>query len=271
MLALFEKYLLQGMVSEALMTGQNLFHKHSGDKEIFEKYFDLLLALAGDRDRAVEERRGYLRQAVAVLAFFSENAEFDENIVSYITGRRDQLDCTAECINSDEVELHRAVIKRKIEENDHNIAGVCELIRKLESASNTAEFDKAIKQIGQADAMFEKDYFTERQQDHSDVLTKKCSEIVDKKTRAFERKRNAEYNVKAIEAYEKIFTLFKENKIPENHLDIVKGLFAFDASRLQNETLVYYNYIYSYILGKLDDKGKFALTKYAIMSEKKCD
>ena len=43
----------------------------------------------------------------------------------------------------------------------------------------------------------------------------------------------------------------------------------FDASRLYNETLVYYNHVYNYILGQLSDEEKFTLTKYAVMSERK--
>ena len=269
MLTLFEQYIFQGMFSEALLAGQNLFNKNSGDKDIFEKYFDLLLTLADDNNKTIDERRGFLRQAVTVLAFFSENTEMDESIVKYIIDRKSKLDCASEHINTDEIELQKSIIKKKIEDNDHVLVAVGELIRKLELVTDTTEFEKTIKQIGQADVSFEKEYFTERQQDRYDILTKRCSEIVDKKTRGLEHKRNIEYNMKAIEAYEKVFTLFKENEIPENHMDIVKALFAFDASRLLNETLVYYNHVYSYILSKLDDKGKFALTKYAIMSEKK--
>lgn len=43
----------------------------------------------------------------------------------------------------------------------------------------------------------------------------------------------------------------------------------FDASRLYNETLVYYNHVYNYILNELSDEEKFTLTKYAVMCERK--
>ena len=46
-------------------------------------------------------------------------------------------------------------------------------------------------------------------------------------------------------------------------------LFAFDAGRLFNETLIYYNHVYSFIFGKLDDDGKLALTRYSIECERK--
>lgn len=63
--------------------------------------------------------------------------------------------------------------------------------------------------------------------------------------------------------------MFKNGKVVGNHKEIIKGLFMFDASRLYNETLVYYNHVYNYILGQLSDEEKFTLTKYAVMSERK--
>ena len=71
------------------------------------------------------------------------------------------------------------------------------------------------------------------------------------------------------EAYEKVFNMFKNNEVADSHKEVIKGLFSFDASRLYNETLVYYNHVYNYILNKLSDEDKFALTKYAILSEKR--
>lgn len=46
-------------------------------------------------------------------------------------------------------------------------------------------------------------------------------------------------------------------------------LFAYDAGRLFNETLIFYNHVYSYIFNKLDDNGKLELTKYSIECERK--
>ena len=115
----------------------------------------------------------------------------------------------------------------------------------------------------------------QRLQECADFLGKDAAErirylVMDvKKTHEFEHNKNVDYNLKAIEAYEKIFVLFKDNIIPDDHMDIIKGLFVFDTSKLFNETLVYYNYVYSYVLNKIDDNGKFLLTRCAIISEKR--
>ena len=63
--------------------------------------------------------------------------------------------------------------------------------------------------------------------------------------------------------------MFKNGKVINNHKEVLKGLFVYDASRLYNETLVYYNYVYNYVLGKLSDEDKFLMTKFAIMCERR--
>ena len=84
MFTLFEKYLSSGMFYEALMIGQNLFNKNNSNKEIFEKYFNLLISFAADSEKTIDERNAFLSQAVTVLDFFCENVELNENIIEYI-------------------------------------------------------------------------------------------------------------------------------------------------------------------------------------------
>ena len=78
-------------------------------------------------------------------------------------------------------------------------------------------------------------------------------------------------NLKAVQAYENVFNYFKNNNVVDGHKDIIKSMFEFDASMLFNETLIYYNHVYNYVLSKMNDEEKLLITKYAIMSEKKSD
>lgn len=92
--------------------------------------------------------------------------------------------------------------------------------------------------------------------------------------REMEYKNNIAYNKKAAEAYDKAFKLFKGNesnyKNQTQLFNLVSStLFAYDAAKLFNETLIYYNHVYSYVFGKLDDDGKFALTRFSIECERK--
>ena len=119
------------------------------------------------------------------------------------------------------------------------------------------------------DQSINRDRLSSSQENKYIQLTKKSSEIVSSKMAYFENLKNRAYNIKAIEAYEKVFNMFKNGNLMSNHKDLMKDLFSFDTSRLYNETLVYYNHVYNYILSKLSDEDKFTMTKYAIMCEKK--
>ena len=92
--------------------------------------------------------------------------------------------------------------------------------------------------------------------------------------RELEHKDNVLYNQKAVDAFASAFKQFKDNEAKyKNHTQLYTlastTLFAFDAARLFNETLIYYNHVYSYIFSKLDDDGKLALTRYSIECERK--
>ena len=92
--------------------------------------------------------------------------------------------------------------------------------------------------------------------------------------RQLEYKDNIDYNKKAVNAYNSAFTSFKNNesryKDKSQLFSLVSTtLFAYDAGRLFNETLIFYNHVYSYIFNKLDDNGKLELTKYSIECERK--
>ena len=130
-------------------------------------------------------------------------------------------------------------------------------------------FQERLERIRLLDAKVQKEFLTIEQQREYEKLTQKCAEIVAEKTAHFERAKNLDYNNRAVEAYEQAFNFFKSGKGFDAHLDIIKNLFAFDAARLFNETVIYYNHVYSYIFSKLSDEEKLAFTKVAINCSKK--
>ena len=161
----------------------------------------------------------------------------------------------------------REFAKRKILENDTILQKLPETMNRLRKAADKPSFDLLLKQIQQYDAAIDKAYLTDRQKGVYDSVTHQCSKIVDEKLRRFQRAADAEYNEQALMAYEKVYQYFKTGKVSDDHKSVISGLFGFDAGRLFNETLTYYNHVYAYVLSKLDDDGKFKLTKAAIRSE----
>ena len=146
--------------------------------------------------------------------------------------------------------------------------------QKLENAKTHAEFDKLLQEISAVDAEIDHDNLTSEQKTHYDQLNKSCTDTISAKMRQLEYKDNIDYNKKAVNAYNSAFTSFKNNESRYKDKSQLFGLvsttlFAYDAGRLFNETLIFYNHVYSYIFNKLDDNGKLELTKYSIECERK--
>ena len=142
---------------------------------------------------------------------------------------------------------------------------------KLQAASGQEEFDAILAQIGQVDSEIVKDGFTQEQSETYDILTKEHTELISFKMRELEQKKNVSYNKQAADAFAKAFNQFRNNESKyKNQTQLFSlvstTLFAYDASRLFNETLIYYNHVYSYIFSKLDDDGKLAY--YGQLGEK---
>ena len=148
------------------------------------------------------------------------------------------------------------------------------LKNKLSSAKEKDEFDGILEKLGEADIKINKDALTEDQQRRYDELTKECTDLISQKMRELEHRNNMAYNKRAVSSYADAFSRFKRDEskyTQESQLYALASetLFAYDAARLFNETLVYYNHVYSYIFSKLDDSGKLALTRFSIECERK--
>lgn len=264
---LFFHYKENGKISEALIVGQNMFGKTPGEKDCFEPYFMLLVELASNGE--VSKRNSFLQQAMTTIAIFSENAQLTEELVEYIQKNERLLESIYNEMESANEEKKRDFVKDKIQFNDDALILIEKLLLQLSSAKTKEEFEKTIQTLGKVDSSIDKEYMSERQLEKYSELTKNSSNLVSTKMACFEETENREYNIKAIEAYKNAFDMFKNNEITESHKEVMRNLFSFDASRLYNETLVYYNHVYNYILNKLSDDDKFTLTKYAILSEKR--
>ena len=272
-MTLFKKYIEDGKLSEALLVGRNLLNKNPGNAEIFGEYFDYLCSLA-EKLPSLDDRQSFAEQAGVALAFYKENAELSEIVVEQLLNYENRI--TAICNEID------ALIKGKFDKEQeeihiHNGEGIKSLYLlkdKLGTVSNKSEFDAILMEIGNVDISLNKDAFTQEQSAAYDSLTKEHTDLISAKMRELEYKENIAYNKKAAEAFATAFKQFKDNEGKyKNHTQLFSlastTLFAYDAGKLFNETLIYYNHVYSYIFSKLDDEGKLALTRYSIECERK--
>lgn len=270
--ALFLEYKNQGKFTKALLVGRNMVNKNPGDEECMTAYVDLLLSLA-DTLPSLQERKTFLGQASVTLSFYEENAELDEIILDNIEAYRERIGAIATEIDAEENKKYQEELYNSEKENENMIKQLFYIKQKLMNAKNSVDFNQLLKEISLVDAKIEHEYLTEQQKLYYDQLSKESTDIISAKMREFEHNSNIEYNKNAVEAYRQAFNEFKreENKY-KNYTQlqnlVSKTLFAFDASRLFNETLIYYNHVYSYIFGKLSDERRFDITKLSIECER---
>ena len=273
MLSLFEKYKNDGKITEALLVGRNLFNRNSGDEIIFSAYFEYLCTLA-ETLPSLADRINFAEQASVALAFYSENAELTSESVDALSGQQQRIDVILSEIESTKA---KRVADERAEIEAHN----SECLKKLYSlkdeinrATTQDEFDKILVKIRETDTTMDKDEFTDKQSSIYESLTREHTELISEKMHQLEHIKNIAYNKQAADEFASAFERFRkdENKYRnQSQLFLLASttLFAFDASRLFNETLIYYNHVYSYIFSKLDDDGKLALTRYSIECERK--
>lgn len=273
MLSLFEKYKNDGKITEALLVGRNLFNRNSGDEIIFSAYFEYLCTLA-ETVPSLADRINFAEQASVALAFYSENAELTSESVDALSGQQQRIDVILseiESIKAKRVAVERAEIEAH---NSECLKKLYSLKDEINRATTQDEFDKILVKIRETDTTMDKDEFTDEQSSIYESLTRDHTELISEKMHQLEHIKNIAYNKQAADAFASAFERFRkdENKYRnQSQLFLLASttLFAFDASRLFNETLIYYNHVYSYIFSKLDDDGKLALTRYSIECERK--
>lgn len=263
MISKMKDYAAKGKFREALIVGQNLFAKNSGDPEIFKAYASVLESVMEAEDTSDGKMR-YFQQLSSMLSAFSESASMDDAMIKFVMSQEDRLGKLFDEVQQLRKQEEHEFVKKKFVENDGVLANLSNTIEEIKKAADKTSFDAMLHQIQQYDAMIDKTYLLDGQKNLYDSMTQQCSKIIDEKLRAFQRVADIEYNERALVAYEKVFQFFKAGKVSNDHKDVISGLFGFDPSRLFNETLTYYNHVYAYVLSKLNDDEKFRLTKVAI-------
>lgn len=272
MSSLFEKYLEEDKITDALLVGKNMVNRDPQNIDKFRQYMDLLVHLSKDLP-ALEDKKSFCNQAEITLAFFEENADLDEELISIIKEYRNKISQLNDGIVSEEQEIEEQNITQIEKENNDLINQLYYEADALENAQTQHELDVVLSKVAAIDSKISQDYLTQKEKEHYNKLNKTFTNLISKKMANIERNNNIAYNEKAVDAYEHAFNLFKSNEERyknQNELYNLTSttLFAFDASRLFNQTLIYYNHIYSYIFSKLNDDGRYALTRFSIECER---
>ena len=273
MLTLFTQCKDRGELSKALIVGKNLFNRHPESEEVFSAYFDLLCTLAESLP-VIAERQQFAERANMVLHFFEENATISEDLLEHLTAYQQRMDAVYADLRTQQNNTAQAEQKKIEQENQKRLLKIHGLKNQISNAADQAVLDKALEQLAKIDAELKKDFFTVEQSAYYNTETRAFTELISDTMRMLEYKKNVSYNKKAAESFSKAYKAFCADEGKYKNRDQLRALaskylFCFEASRLFNETLIYYNHIYSYIFSKLDEDGKFALTKFSIECERK--
>lgn len=273
MLELFHTYKNAGKITEALLIGRNAFNRNPDNAEIFDAYFSYLSILA-ETLPSIADRAHFADQASVALSFYAENALLTESVIDDIMTCQSRLDDIRGEIAKVQQEKEDKQRREAEHRNAECLKELYELKDKLQAVSSQKDFDLTLEKIGHVDAKIAKDCLTQEQSNTYNALTKAHTDLISSKMRELEYKKNVAYNKQAADSFAAAFSQFRSNesryKNQTQLFSLVSAtLFNYDASRLFNETLIYYNHVYSYIFSKLDDEGKLALTRFSIECERK--
>lgn len=217
----------------------------------------------------METRRFFLKEAELALSIFSERAEMSRDSLKFIEEKRQTLIETSYAINKKIEEDFDMTKSEIIEANNSYLRELVSLKGDFLVCNSQLVFDKLISQMASIEEHLDKEVFTDTQKVQYDSLTREFSNLVSKSMAAITNASEIGYNRKAANSFRKAFELFKNDsdKYTGNERNlyelVAKYLFAYDAKRLFNETLVYYNHVYTYIFNKLSDEGKFRFTQFS--------
>ena len=274
MLDLFNQYKNKADIKNALLIGRNLFNHHPDSKEIFSAYFNFLCQIIELAPMSADKQY-YAEQADVALSIYSENATLTEQVLSEIQTYQDQLAKILKTLHDQQVDLYKKQQEEIKSKNREILNKLNSLKSSIRAAASQDELSSTLQDISAQDTALNKELFTEPDERLYEELTQEHARLISEKMEELQYKENLSYNQQAAKAFKKAFDAYradedKYNTIHENLYTLVSTtLFAFNSSKLFNETLMYYNHVYAYIFSKLDDEGKFALTRYAIECERK--
>ncbi len=269
---LFNELISENKIWDAYIVIKNLFKKECGNKDIFSKFFDFACMVAS-WNIELSTRKYFINEAEMALSIFTESTFIDREQLEFIKKCRNII---VEIKNSI-FQTEEAIMKKQkdeiTEKNNILLNELVQLKNKLFNANNQDDFDKYLLMVNEKDKLLIKDSFTEKQKILYDNLTNEYSKLISNKLQELNYLSNINYNNKAVKDFKYVFDEFRTNisKYCSNTYQlrnlVVNHLFSYDITKLFNETLVFYNFVYSYIFEKLDEEGKFELTKFSIESK----
>lgn len=272
-MTLFEEKVASNEIWDAHAVIKNMYNRNVGDTELFQRYFNFACMVAA-WDIELDTRHYFLEEAGTALIVYAENTTMDAERLAAIKACRERLDI----IRGEVSDVRNALAQKYARETQANnnavLKDLADLKGKLSRAGTQEAFDEVLLTLAERESLLAKEELTGDQKSLYDRMTKEYSALISDKLTKLAMASNAEYNRTAVKEFKYVLDAFQKNESlytgssSQLYALVSSRLFTFDPARLFNETLIYYNHIYSYIFSKLDEDGKFRLTQISIDTEK---
>lgn len=268
---LFEKLKNENMF-DAYLVIKNQLNQDISDKDTFEKFLDTGIILSG-YDVEFDYRRQIASEMMSALNMFAESTYMDEEILDFIKTTQGRISECLKKIADDENAFMQNILHEKENANREILEKLIEVREKLEKSATQKDFDKMLSSVSEIEAQLDKDSFTPEQEKSYENLTKAFSKTISEKMEKLNRDELLKYNKEAVRQFKEVFDMFKNNKSEYKQRHNLKNLmttkfFVYDTSKLFNETLIYYNNVYNMIFQEISDELKFAITEWALNTDK---
>lgn len=269
---LISKMKSENRFMDAYIVAKNILSRNIGNVCAFNEFIDIALENASI-DMDFDERKQCVTDANVALVMFAETVDIDEDAISLIKRTRARVNEATQKILSDE-QAYSDRIKHKIQdENTNYLNHLSEIYNKIKSAKTQKDFDALLESVADTEAKLNKDAFSVAQEKTYEKLTKEYSQLIGKQMEIINKNELLAYNKRAVACFNEVFTAFKKEPSRYKEENSLKALmttkfFSFDTGKLFNESLVFYNHVYSLVFQEATDALKYKLTEWALNTMK---
>lgn len=269
---LVQKLKAEGNFIDAYLVAKNNLSRNIANLTYFRDFIDLALEIA-NYNIVFEERKQYLSDANSALAMFSESVEMNEDVLTIIKLTRTKINEVTQAILAAEQEYYEDINRKIQDENTEQLNKLVQIYDDIQSAEAQQDFDAALARVSEVEAQLQKQAFSKTQAETYEKLTQQYSQAISKKMESINKNELLEYNKRAVACFYDVFKAFKAQPSKYKDERTLKALmttkfFAFDTSKLFNESLVFYNHVYSLVFQESPDALKYKLTEWALNTVK---
>ena len=258
---------------DAYLVIKNELNKDISNIALFEEFIDISMDLAMTYI-LFQERKQYIEEATSALALFSECVQIDAEVLALIKYTRERINNTLKAILEDEQEYFQKKAEEARKENNSILTQISAINTQMTTCEDQKSFDVLLSELAKLEEKLEKELFTDHQKKTYDILTQRVSTTVSETMEKIHHLSLLEYNKQAIRQFKGVFDAYcadkKRYKDSETTLKslLTSKFFSFDTSKLFNESLIYYNHVYSMIFNESSDYLKFKITEWALTTKK---